>query len=212
MANQLLLVRHGETEWARTGRHTGLTDVPLTSVGERQAVALAAVLAPRAPALVLTSPLLRARGTAQLAGFTNAIEEPLLLEWDYGAYEGLTTPDIRELTGHDWTVFADGVVAGATPGETLDQVADRARALLERLAAALDDGDVVLVGHGHALRVLAACWIGADPAMGASLLLDPGSVSVLGEQHDVRAIASWNVVPGIADEPGGKARLDAGAA
>jgi broad specificity phosphatase PhoE len=195
MTHQLVLVRHGQTEWARDGRHTGLTDVPLTVVGEQQARDLTPLLAPYAGCPVLVSPLQRARRTAELAGLRDARTDPDLAEWDYGGYEGLTTPQVREQAGAGWTVFADGVVPGDTPGETLEALAARSRAVLSRVRDLVTQSDVVLVGHGHALRVLASCWVGAPPRFGASLLLDPASMSVLGEQHDVAAIVSWNVGP-----------------
>lgn len=192
---EIVLVRHGETAWSRDGRHTGCTDVALTTDGERQARALGSVLAARSYALVLTSPLLRAARTAELSGLPAARSEPDLREWDYGGYEGLTTPEIRSRLGRPWTVFADGVVPGDTPGETLDQVADRARRVLERVRPYVTTGDVALAGHGHALRVLAACWVEQPPADGAHLELSAGSVSVLGAEHGVPTIASWNLTP-----------------
>jgi probable phosphoglycerate mutase len=194
MSHSLVLVRHGETEWSATGRHTGLTDVDLTETGERQAHALARVLAAYQGCPAWSSPLLRARRTAELAGLRNVQTDRDLLEWDYGAYEGLTTPQIRERgAGPGWTVFADGVVPGSTPGESLQQVTARARRVLDRARTVLSSSDLVLVGHGHALRVLAACWVDADPTFGARLILSAGSVSVLGVEHDVPGIASWNV-------------------
>ena len=196
MAGALVLLRHGQTEWARDGRHTGLSDLPLTDVGEQQARDAAGLvtelLGGHAPALVLTSPLRRAADTARLAGL-HAEVEPRLVEWDYGGYEGLTGDQIRARTGEDWTVFDDGVVPGATPGETLQQVADRGRAVIVRVQPCLATGDVVLVGHGHALRVLAACWLGADPRLAAQLLLDPAGVSVLADGRGVPGIRHWNL-------------------
>ncbi|KQX66495.1 histidine phosphatase family protein [Angustibacter sp. Root456] len=193
MTHQLVLIRHGQTEWARDGRHTGRTDVPLTPTGEQQARDLAPLLEPYRGCPVLVSPLQRASRTAELAGLGDAVVEPELVEWDYGAYEGLTTPEIRELAGPSWTVFADGVVPGDSPGESLEDVARRARAVLGRVRPLMTDSDVVLVGHGHQLRILASCWLEAPPAFGARLLLSPASLSVLGEQHDVPAIVGWNV-------------------
>ena len=195
MTHQLLLIRHGQTEWARDGRHTGRTDVPLTPVGEQQARDLAPLVEPYRGCPVLVSPLQRARRTAELAGLQDVELEPDLVEWDYGGYEGLTTPEVRESAGPHWTVFSDGVVAGDSPGESLDDVARRARAVLERARQLMTESDVVLVGHGHQLRVLASCWVEAPPEFGASLLLSPASLSVLGEQHGVPAIVSWNVAP-----------------
>lgn len=193
MTGQLVLVRHGQTEWSKSGRHTGRTDVALTAEGEEQARALRDWVAALRPRQVRVSPLQRARRTAELAGLGDLVVDPDLQEWDYGGYEGLTTPQIREQTDAGWTVFRDGVVPGETPGESLDQVAARGRAVLDRVRPDLEQGDVVLVGHGHALRVLATCWLDADPCLGAQLLLDPATTSTLGSQHDVPAIVSWNV-------------------
>ena len=194
-AGSLVLLRHGETEWSRSGQHTGLTDVPLTPRGEELAREAAPLLRGRTFAAVLTSPLMRARRTAELAGLTGAETEPRLVEWDYGGYEGLTTPEIRARVGHTWTVFANGVVPGDTPGETVQDVAGRARGVIDRVLPLLDDGDVALVGHGHALRVLASVFLEQDPCFGAQLILDAGSVSVLGHEHGVRAVQSWNRTP-----------------
>jgi probable phosphoglycerate mutase len=195
MAHHLVLVRHGQTQWAKERRHTGRTDVPLTAEGERQARALEPLLTKYAGCPVLVSPLRRARRTAELAGLTDVEVEPGLVEWDYGGYEGLTTAEISERTGSDWTVFDDGVVPGDTPGESLDQLAARMEAVLRRVRRMMTQSDVVLVGHGHALRVLATCWLGVEPRLAAHLLLHPASRSVLGAEHDVPAIVSWNVEP-----------------
>ncbi len=196
MAGRLLLLRHGQTEWARDGRHTGLTDLDLTDLGVQQAGAAGALLTDLLgedePALVLTSPLRRAARTAGLAGLV-AQTEPRLVEWDYGGYEGLTSAQIQQRAGASWTVFADGVVPGGTRGETLDEVAGRARAVLERVRPHLAEGDVVLVGHGHSLRVLTACYLGADPRLAAQLLLDPAAVSVLSTNHGAPALLRWNL-------------------
>lgn len=189
-----MLLRHGETEWSRSGKHTGRTDVPLTEHGEELARRAGALVADYDFVLTLSSSLQRARRTAELAGLTPEVDDDLL-EWDYGGYEGMTTAQIRERTGTEWTVFREGVVPGATPGETIEQVAARADAVLTRVRDALPDGDVVLVGHGHALRVLAARWLGAQPSLGAQLMLEPATVSVLGEQHDSPVLVSWNVAP-----------------
>lgn len=196
MPNSLVLLRHGRTDWAHTGRHTGLTDVPLDDVGERQARSLGSLVASRTWAAVVTSPLARARRTAELAGLEPTAVEPDLVEWDYGGYEGLTTPQIRDRLGSDWTVFADGVVPGDhSPGETLEQVAARVTAAVARLRPALERGDVAVFGHGHVLRVLAAEWVGLVPRAAAHLELDPGSVSELSAQHGIPTIATWNVRP-----------------
>ena len=193
----LYLLRHGQTEWAEAGRHTGRTDVPLTPYGERQARAAAPVLrdlrGPEPFALVLTSPLERAHRTAELAGLTGAEVDPDLVEWDYGGYEGLTTAEIRAAGRPGWLIFDDGVVPGATPGETLDQVAARGRRVLDRVRPALAQGDVALVGHGHALRVLACDWLGRPPDLAQQLVLGPATVSRLGAEHDVPAILAWGV-------------------
>jgi broad specificity phosphatase PhoE len=195
----LYLLRHGQTAWAEAGRHTGLTDVPLTPYGEQQAEAAGEVLRGMRGsdrfALALTSPLQRARRTAELAGLGHAEVEPELVEWDYGGYEGLTTAQIRAAGHPGWLIFHDGVVPGATPGESLDQVAARGRRVLERVRPALADGDVVLVGHGHALRILATDWLGRPPDLAQQLVLGPASVSWLGSEHDVSAVRAWNVAP-----------------
>jgi broad specificity phosphatase PhoE len=185
---QLILLRHGETEWARDGRHTGRTDVPLTPAGEEQARALAPLLAGRRIALVVTSPAERARRTAELAGLTGARVDEDLWEWDYGAYEGRSTPDIRtERPG--WYLWRDGVPGG----ETVEQVGARVDRVLARVRPATAEGDVVLVAHGHVLRVLTARWLGLPPADGRLFRLDTGTLSTLGTEHDEPVITSWNV-------------------
>jgi probable phosphoglycerate mutase len=191
-----VLLRHGETEWSRSGRHTGRTDVPLTSHGEELARAAGRLVARYDVVLTLASPLERARRTAELAGLTPELDDDLL-EWDYGGYEGLTTPQIRERLGYDWTVFEYGVPAGDTPGETVEEVAARASRVLRRVEPALRHGDVALVGHGHCLRVLATVFLRQEPRMGAQLLLDAGSVSVLQHEREQPAIRVWNTGPAI---------------
>lgn len=196
---RLVLVRHGRTEWARTGRHTGLTDVGLDEVGREQAVAVAALLGSvlsGSPALVLTSPLVRAAETARLAGLEAEVE-PGLVEWDYGGYEGMTSAEVSQRLGRAWEVFADGVVPGdgGHPGELVEDVAARCAGVLVRVRAALGGGDVVLVGHGHCTRVLAAVWLGASPRLGAHLELDPAAVCVLGSAHGLPTIERWNLSP-----------------
>lgn len=193
---QLVLIRHGETEWARTGRHTGRTDVPLTEHGLVQARALGEALAGERFALVMTSPLQRARATAHEAGFDDVEVDDDLQEWDYGGYEGRTTPEISAELGRAWTVFTDGVPPGETPGESLEEVAARAEQVLARVLPLLAAGeDVALVGHGHHLRVLTACWLGLPPAAGARFTLDAGTISRLGFEHDLPVIESWNQLP-----------------
>ena len=184
---ELVLVRHGQTEWSRDGRHTGRSDIPLTPEGEADARALSGRLAERAFGLVLTSPLERAARTAELAGL-QAEQDPDLVEWDYGPEEGRTTEQARE-TRPGWSVWDDTGL-----GETLDELAVRCQRVLDRVRPVLESGqDACLVGHGHALRVLAACWLGLEPGAGQQLVLSAGSVSTLGYEHGSPAVLSWNV-------------------
>lgn len=188
----LVLLRHGETEWSRSGQHTGRTDVPLSARGEQLGAETGRLLHGRIFSLVLTSPLQRARHTAELAGLIGAEIDDNLIEWDYGGYEGLTTNEIRERVGHPWTVFGDGVIPGATPGESIEEVAARCRKVIDRAMPFLATGDVALVGHGHCLRILTAVFLGQELRFGSQILLDAGSVSVLGWERQVRVIVSWN--------------------
>ncbi|MGY0071063.1 histidine phosphatase family protein [Streptomyces sp. QTS137] len=191
----LLLARHGETEWSRSGRHTGRSDLPLTQDGEAQARALAPLLAGRSFALVLTSPLARARRTAELAGLAEALPEPDLREWDYGGYEGVTTADIRR-TRPGWDLWTDGVPPGPEfPGESPGQVGARADRVLSKVAGALDAGDVMLVAHGHLLRVLTARRLGLPPADGRLFRLETGTLSRLSLEHGSPVIEEWNTRP-----------------
>jgi probable phosphoglycerate mutase len=192
----LILVRHGETEWSRDGQHTGRTDIPLTPVGEAAAAALAPMLARRNIVAVFTSPARRAVTTAALAGLDNAKPDPDLWEWDYGGYEGLTTPQIREQRP-DWYLWRDGVIPGDAehPGETVDQVGQRVDRVLGRVMPLLDGGDVALVAHGHVLRVLTARYLGLEPSAGRLFRLDTGTISTLQDEHDEPVIASWNIPP-----------------
>jgi broad specificity phosphatase PhoE len=193
----LVLLRHGETEWSRSGQHTGRTDIPLTARGEQFGARTTGLLKGRVFSLVLTSPLQRALRTAQLAGLADPEIDDNLMEWDYGGYEGLTTDEIRERVGHPWTVFDDGVIPGATPGESIEEVAARCRKVIDRAAPFLATGatgDVALVGHGHCLRILASVFLRQEPRFGAQLKLDAGSVSVLGHERESPAIESWNQV------------------
>ncbi|HEX2050854.1 MAG TPA: histidine phosphatase family protein [Actinomycetota bacterium] len=185
----IVLVRHGETEWSRAHRHTGRTDVPLTAAGRAQAEALCGALAARRFAVVLTSPLLRARQTCELAGFASeAVVERRLVEWDYGDYEGRTTADIRtEVEG--WTVWTHG----APSGETAADVGARVDRVLDDLRAR--DGDALVFAHGHVLRVLAARWIGQPPTFGRSLRLDTATLSELGYERETPVILRWNQTP-----------------
>lgn len=199
---QVILVRHGETAWSLAGRHTGNTDLPLTPRGERQARALAPLLARWPITVVLSSPLRRARETARLAGLPLPLIEPGLREWDYGGYEGLTSARIHE-TRPSWNLWRDGVPPGDRehPGETVRQVGRRADQVLVRARGLLGDDDtaadtaIALVGHGHALRVLAARWIGLSARHGALLRLDTATVSRLGYEHDQPVISGWNISP-----------------
>jgi broad specificity phosphatase PhoE len=180
------LVRHAETDWSLAGRHTGRTDVPLTDAGRDKARALAEKLRGRSFTLVMTSPLSRAAETAGLAGFPNAEPDPDLMEWDYGDDEGLTTAQIREQRDAGWLLWRDG----AAGGEGADDVGARVDRVIARLTAA--DGDCLVFAHGHVLRVLAARWLEQPAAFGARLVLQTGMLSVLGYEHDIRAILSWN--------------------
>jgi broad specificity phosphatase PhoE len=188
---QLWLVRHGETAWSREGRHTGVTDIPLTDVGRAEAEALGARLVGHTFALGLTSPRSRASDTAGLAGFANALPDPDLGEWDYGALEGRRTPEIQaDYPG--WTIWR-----GPWPeGETVDQVAARADRVLTRCLAPEISGDSLIFGHGHMLRVLAARWLGLPGSSGALFGLSTATLSVLGWEHERPIIEMWN-------EPGG---------
>jgi broad specificity phosphatase PhoE len=188
---ELILLRHGETEWSRTGRHTGRTDVALTARGEEQAKALATAIAGRDIALTLVSPAVRARRTAELAGLTAAVTDERLWEWDYGAYEGRATADIqRERPG--WYLWTDGVPGG----ETVEEVGARADAVIARALPYLAEGDVALVAHGHMLRVLTARRLGLPAADGRLFSLGTGTIGTLGTEHDRPVISSWNVPVG----------------
>ncbi|GAA4369601.1 histidine phosphatase family protein [Actinomadura sp. NPDC048032] len=191
---ELILVRHGETEWSRARRHTGRTDLPLTPRGEEQARALRGALAGRTFARTLVSPAERARRTAELAGMRTDEIDPDLWEWDYGGYEGVSTRAIRE-ERPGWFLWDDGVVPGDAdhPGETVEQVGARADAVLARARPLLAGGDVALVAHGHVLRVLTARWLGLEPARGRLFALDTGTVSALGSEHDRPVVSAWNV-------------------
>jgi broad specificity phosphatase PhoE len=193
---ELILLRHGETEWSRAGRHTGSTDVPLTAAGEAAAVALAPVLARRDIRAAFTSPLQRATRTAALAGLAGAQQDPDLREWDYGGYEGMTTKQIRAQRP-GWYLWRDGVIPGDGdhPGETAQQVGARADAALSRVAPLLPGGDAVLVSHGHLLRVLTARWLRLEPDGGRLFRLETGTLCTLGTEHGEPVITSWNVPP-----------------
>jgi broad specificity phosphatase PhoE len=193
---ELILLRHSETEWSLEGKHTGRTDVPLTARGEEAAKALGPLLARRRIVATVTSPARRAVTTAAFAGLDNARPDPDLWEWDYGGYEGLTTPQIQE-TRPGWYLWRDGVIPGdaAHPGETIEQVAQRTERVLARVAPLLADGNVALVAHGHVLRVLTACYLRLPPADGRLFRLDTGTVSTLGAEHAEPVMTSWNMPP-----------------
>lgn len=183
--HEVWLVRHGETEWAREGRHTGRTDVPLTEIGRQQAQALGRYLSRHAFALVISSPMSRAADTARLAGFPDAQTDPDLREWDYGAFEGRRTTEIRQ-DYPDWTIW-DGPWPN---GETIQHIAGRADRLVDRLRAL--DGDVLVFAHGHVLRVLAARWLGLPAEAGRLFALGTATISRLGWERDVPVIETWN--------------------
>ncbi|WP_181797754.1 histidine phosphatase family protein [Streptomyces sp. WELS2] len=192
----LLLVRHGETEWSRSGQHTSWTDLPLTGQGEEQAKSLAPLLTGRTYARALSSPLSRALRTAELAGIPGVEPDPDLHEWDYGGYEGVTTAEIHR-TRPDWDLWTDGVPPGPEghPGESPDRIGARADRVLARVAPALAEGDVVLVAHAHFLRVLTARRLGLPAADGRLFQLATATVSRLSTEHGRPVIAEWNVRP-----------------
>jgi broad specificity phosphatase PhoE len=183
---RIVLVRHGQTEWSLSGKHTSTTDLPLTEEGRRAARALP--LRGRRFALVLTSPRLRARETCELAGLECEVDDDLA-EFDYGEYEGLSTKEIRARRP-GWSLWTDG----APGGETVEQVGARVDRVIARCLAA--DGDVALFAHGHVLRVLAARWLELPPARGRSFGLDTASVSELGFEREARVVWKWNLVAG----------------
>jgi broad specificity phosphatase PhoE len=183
----IVLVRHGQTEWSANGKHTSRTDLDLTEAGVRQAEALRPVLAERKFVAVLSSPRRRALRTAELAGVAVSTVDADLVEWDYGEYEGLTSAEIRQ-TRPDWWLWTDGCPGGESPpevGARLDRVLARVRPLLA-------DGDVAVVSHGHALRVLGARWIDQPVAFGARLSLDTATLGELGFEHRKESIRAWN--------------------
>jgi probable phosphoglycerate mutase len=185
-ARLVCLVRHGETEWSLNGRHTGTTDVPLTRNGERVAQLLAPVLAREEFALVLTSPLRRARRTCQLAGlYAHAEVDPDLVEWNYGAYEGLTPDQIRE-QAPDWLIFDDGCPLGESP----EEIGARVDHVIAQVRSA--KGHVALFAHGHVFRVFVARWLGLPVSMGAGFLLDTATLCVLSYYRDRPAVKRWN--------------------
>ncbi|MFM9101813.1 MAG: histidine phosphatase family protein [Cyanobium sp.] len=185
-ASDVVLVRHGETAWSLSGQHTGSTDLPLTAAGEAAAAQLAPLLAPLPFRQVLCSPLQRARRTCELAGFADrAVLEPNLQEWNYGAYEGITSAEIHR-TNPGWMVFRDGCPDGESPeavGARVDQLIQRLRAM---------EGPALLFAHGHLLRVLAARWLGLPPQAGSHFLLDTATLNRLSAYRGVPALGCWN--------------------
>ena len=184
--HQVFLVRHGETEWSLNGRHTGITDIPLTDHGRQVAKLLRPILAKESFSLALTSPLQRARETCRLAGFEDVGHiEPDLMEWNYGRYEGLTPTEIHA-TAPGWLLFRDGAPDGEQPdeiGARVDRVIEKARAVT---------GDVIVFAHGHVLRVLAARWVGLPSSEGQHFLLDTATMNILSYYRGIPAIKRWN--------------------
>ncbi|TFV52684.1 histidine phosphatase family protein [Blastococcus sp. TF02A-35] len=188
---EIIVLRHGQTEWSRTGQHTGTTDLPLLPEGEEQARALRAAMAERRFVEVRVSPLQRARRTAELAGLTTTDLDPDLVELDYGGYEGRTTAEISEELGREWSIWEDGTADADEPGESLADVGARVDRVLDLVRDRLADGDVALVAHGHVLRVVAARWLGLQPEAGALLALPAGRYGVLGHEHGRQVLTGW---------------------
>jgi broad specificity phosphatase PhoE len=186
MSQQVVLVRHGETEWSRTLKHTGRTDVPLTEEGEQQARRVGEALRGREFARVLASPLRRARETARLAGYEPELRDELM-EWDYGDYEGRLTTEVREEVP-GWTIWTHPV----PNGETAEEVGRRVDPVLEEIRAV--DGDVLVFAHGHVLRILAARWLELAPIEGRLFALDPATLSTAGYEREQPVIRQWNVL------------------
>jgi probable phosphoglycerate mutase len=185
--DHLWLIRHGETEWSLSGAHTGSSDIPLTEAGRQQASALGAYLARHSFSLVLSSPLSRALETARIAGYDPQVD-PDLCEWDYGAYEGRKTAEIRQERPR-WSLWCDGVPGG----ESIDEVAARARRVIAK--ANQSDGDVALFAHGHFLRILTSCWLEIAPPEARLFALGTASISTLGYERETPVIIRWNLQP-----------------
>lgn len=210
---ELVLVRHGETAWSSAGRHTGRSDVPLTAEGEAQARATGEALRGREFGLVLTSPLGRARRTAELAGYGGSETDPDLAEWDYGVVEGLTRTQVSDALGRRWAALTDGVRVPLTvsglddlpaeqrnpdpgDGELVEEVAARAARAIARAEPVLRDGhDVLFVAHGHLLRILTAVWLELHPEVAERLALGTAARCVLGYDRGARSLVHWNVLP-----------------
>jgi len=190
---ELVVIRHGQTEWSRSGQHTSVTDLPLLPEGEEQARNLQKALAGRRFVELWVSPRQRARRTAELAGLTPTRIDEDLVEVDYGGYEGRTTLEIRAELGHPWTLWEDGTVPGASPGETMTQVGVRVDRVLAQVKERLADGDVGLVAHGHVLRVLTARWLGLPPERGALFALPAGSYGILGHDRERQVLTGWGL-------------------
>jgi broad specificity phosphatase PhoE len=190
---EIVVLRHGATEWSRSGQHTGTTDLPLLPEGEERARTLAPALARRDLVEVWVSPRQRARRTAELAGLTPTAVDEDLVELDYGGYEGRTTAEISEELGRQWSVWRDGTADADPPGEDLPDVGTRVDRVLDRARAHLDDGDVALVAHGHVLRVLTARWLGLEPEAGALFALPAGRYGVLGHEHGRPVLTGWSL-------------------
>ncbi len=194
---EFVVIRHGATEWSKSGQHTGVTDLPLLPEGEEDGRRLAPVLAQRQIAHAFVSPRQRARRTAELSGLLDGdidtVIEPDLVEVDYGAYEGRTTKEISAEMGRRWSLWTDGTVPGDTPGESLDEAGARVDRVLEKARPMLDDGDVAFVAHGHLLRILPARWRGLDPAAGRLFPLATGRYGTLGHEHERPALTGWNI-------------------
>jgi len=187
MSLTIWLIRHGQTAWTLSGAHTGRTDLPLTDAGRENAMAVGRWLAGRPFAMVLTSPLSRARETCRLAGYGNAAQvDPNLREWNYGDYEGRTTADIRK-ENPAWSLWREG----PPHGETVEKVAARAEAVLARVSGV--DGDVALFAHGHILRILTSRWLGLPPDCGRMFALATATASTLGFERDTHVISQWNL-------------------
>ena len=194
---EIVLIRHGETEWSKSGQHTGRTDIPLTRNGRKRAAELEPLLRHRAFGLTLSSPMERARDAAALAGLKPDGIDNDLVEWDYGAWEGRTTPDIRvELGDPNWVIWDHPIPPGKTPGETTDEVALRCHRVIERCLPVLDAGrDCALVAHGHVLRILTATWLGLHSDAGRLFMLEAGALSSLGFERTQHVITGWNQTP-----------------
>ena len=201
---QLVLLRHGETEWSVSGQHTGRTDIPLTEAGEEQARQAGRALTGYDFAAVYTSPLQRARRTAALAGFPDAVVDENLAEWDYGPVDGRTAKEISAELGREFLIFSDGVRllppdpehGDGRPGELLEEVYARALAVVARAEETLrEGGDVLVVAHGHLLRVLATAWLGVAARLGERFELGTAAICLLGYGHHLRTIEGWNLPP-----------------